>query len=453
MSVQEAVVAKVLLEGELTLLSPLLIGSGVEDRENDRDIVILRDKDGTPYIPGTSLAGALREIMVGSCPEMVPWLLGDLDAMQSSLDFADVKLRDAHTVFRDGVAIDDYLGAAIPGAKYDFEAVERGATGHLRLEATLRGCHTAESDESTKAPLRQDVLAALKFLAAKMSEGFNLGAMTAKGLGSVRLEKGVLGLFDFKKKEAVRSWLSAVMPQAKDAPVKLKYDELKSDLHTPKTFYFRGEFSLASSLIIRRYGVESDGKAVATMLKSGDAAVIPGTTLKGVLRHRAAYIMENLGRDPEELNSLMGSSRADNAGSKSRLQVTETYIDLSQGILREKEHTRNRIDRFTGGTIDSALFTVHPLWQCREGTAFNLAFSIAEATPSEVGLALFLIKDLCQGKISLGGEQSIGRGILRGGKATLNYAGEEFVLSEAGQVTKGDKHKLAEYAAAFGKGV
>ena len=57
---RESIIGKVLLKGKLVLCSPLLIGSGVQREGSDVDTQILRDKNGRPFIPGTSVAGVLR---------------------------------------------------------------------------------------------------------------------------------------------------------------------------------------------------------------------------------------------------------------------------------------------------------------------------------------------------------------------------------------------------------
>ena len=45
---------------------------------------------------------------------------------------------------------------------------------------------------------------------------------------------------------------------------------------------------------------------------------------------------------------------------------------------------------------------------------------------------LLLLKDLWTGDLHIGGESSVGRGRLRGHKATLHYAGEAWVIEDAG---------------------
>ena len=140
---------------------------------------------------------------------------------------------------------------------------------------------------------------------------------------------------------------------------------------------------------------------------------------------------------------------------KSRMVVDETYIhigdadDKDAGVI-EKDHTRNRIDRFTGGVIGSALFTTRPIWQADHKKAtVHIHFLIKKASRREVGLALFLLKDLWQGKIAIGGEAGSGRGTLSGMEATLRCGGKTYKLNEAGKVVSGDADELSKCAEEF----
>ena len=60
-SYQEKIAGRLFIYADLRLLSPLLIGQGETYEEEGVDIKVLKDKEGIPYIPGTSLAGILRE--------------------------------------------------------------------------------------------------------------------------------------------------------------------------------------------------------------------------------------------------------------------------------------------------------------------------------------------------------------------------------------------------------
>lgn len=457
MAGEEKIVAKAILEGSLELLSPLLIGSGENSshEKTEKDIEILKTHEGAPFIPGTSFIGALRHRITDQYPGKEKVLFGDQEHEQSLIRAEDIVFSpDADIVLRDGVRIDEMLGTAVDGAKYSYEALERGAKASLRLEITLRGMHTEHPAEWKTAELKSDILDVLCYLRELLMEGISLGANTAKGFGHVIVKDARLGLYDFRQLSAMKSWLTQESPEASKAPKQLM-QKSQITVRNKKEFLVEAEFAICSSLLIRDNQVNQQGKSIAVMKRSRHDALIPGTTIKGVLRHRASSISKKLGYTQEYLDTLLGTAEAKAAHGvtegriKSRLQVEESYISLSKNLV-EKEITRNRIDRFTGGTIESALFTTRPLYQKdMTKSTVHICFHIQDATESEAGLALFLLKDLWQGELTLGGEAGVGRGKLRGIKAVISYAGQKYTIEKDGKVTQGSKEKLEKYAQSF----
>src|SRR5690554_5381774 len=53
------VTGRFIIKGDLLLKSPLLIGTG-EKGDQNKDIAVQKDEHGLPYIPASSLCGALR---------------------------------------------------------------------------------------------------------------------------------------------------------------------------------------------------------------------------------------------------------------------------------------------------------------------------------------------------------------------------------------------------------
>ena len=87
--------------------SPLSISSG-EDEWTDSDI--LKDCDGTPFVPGSSLAGSMRAYLEKE--KNAPCMLGYTDredtGKMSSLFISDLTLDKEFTIgIRDGVALDE----------------------------------------------------------------------------------------------------------------------------------------------------------------------------------------------------------------------------------------------------------------------------------------------------------------------------------------------------------
>ena len=135
-----AVVRKLLIQTKIKTKSPLRIGSGTDD--GITDILILKDKHDNCFIPGTSVAGVLRteiEDLYGiEAADFLFGCIGDDEGNQSMINISDIVLKNANIIYRDGVAIDYVTGTGIDGAKYDYEAVERGAKGTLDIEVTVR---------------------------------------------------------------------------------------------------------------------------------------------------------------------------------------------------------------------------------------------------------------------------------------------------------------------------
>ena len=415
------VIGKILIVGNLRLQSPLLIGDGAgETSENFRDIHVLKNRQGKPFIPGTSLCGVLRDWLASVDAPAVPKIFGDLEEMQSSIHADDIALEDGRIIYRDGVRIDSVTGAGVDGGKYDYEAVERGASGSLRLLVTLRGVHDVEKIS--------DVIARLL---GKLQDGIQLGALTSKGFGLAAAENLCADFYDFRNKADVVAWLTGKGASKKIQPT-------FADSVRENDFVVDAQFKFNSSFIIR------DGDAT---LKSREDFVLPGTSLKGILRHRAEYILSRLGLDVAALENLMGASSSDKK-IKSRFIVAESYIATEN--FAEVEHTRTKIDRFTGGTLQGTLFTTTPAYQKNfDVPTLKLRFEIRDADDSEAGLVIFLLRDLWLGRVAVGGEKSIGRGTLNGLSATINFRGKTYMLGANGKVLGGDKTELENFAAAL----
>ena len=432
-----SVTGKILLEGTLTLDAPLLIGTGLTSSEakHEADTQILKDKYERPFIPGTSLAGVLRSLL---SEETAALLFGSVErgsrtgGAQSAVDVEDVLLEDAAVVMRDGVGIADFARTSIQGRKYNYEAVERGAKGALRMTVTLRRAH-----EGKELP------EAVQALADRLAAGVRIGALTAKGFGKVSASDIRVAFYDFSDFDDVRRWL------LRDAAKNISHGSKEAGRQRAGVFAVDASFAIRRSLIVRENDVEeaaAEKKIKAQQKKSGQDFLIPGTSLKGVLRHRAVEILTILKKPPALLDRLMGCRR-DASGQKSRFLVDEVYF--KKGVV-PKAHARNRLDAFTGGTVDSVLFTDEPVWQQKKGEAtLKLHYEIEDYAPWEAGLALYLLRDLWQGNIPLGGESSVGRGILEGVSATVSLGEESYTIGARGALTEEAAARLEAFAEAL----
>lgn len=221
-------------EGRLELLSPLRLSSG---RASDvTDAPLMRDRSGTPYIPGSSLRGVLRseleKILNGlqlkdgprSCilfSEDACCLTTDkarqdalrekpenevLAALQdglcdvcklfgSPLYASRLVIEDAcpepmtalkeKSMVRDGVGIDRDTGAARENVKFNYEVLETGPAFTLRMQVENLG--QGGHDRML-----------LRLALGLLQEGLNVGGKRAAGLGRILLKKETLKVTGFR---------------------------------------------------------------------------------------------------------------------------------------------------------------------------------------------------------------------------------------------------------------
>lgn len=494
---------KIIIKGKLVTKSPLRIGSGSTD--DITDLLVLKNKSGKAFIPGTSLAGVLRREIKALCgkDEVVNCLFGYVDkktgdCKQSLITVSDVVFDDSKIVIREGVGINSLAGTAIENAKFNFEGIERGAEGNFEIEITVRQQDKDIKDynflhrnnEFNAKDMYEDLAASIVDV---LMYGINVGASTSKGFGKICVKDNncKLFLFDFKKieeqeaeeKEKVKlnsaaAWLKYLRNPEKEPtivyPMKINTTPRGAG---HKTFVLEAEFYLRSSLLVRDYNTydentSSGGKLTAVQMKySGSDSedsdnkdkggyLIPGSSVKGVIRSCATRILldlmkiknKNLEKDCKSfdgkingiLNAIMGSKSL-----KSRLSVDEIYIP--EANLHSQEQTRNRIDRFTGGTIESALFTEKPVWRKfgEISKTFKMCCRIHNCQDHEAGLMLLVLREMWLGNVALGGGKAIGRGVLEGFVAQINYKGDDIYLGDIGEkgfdvICKNDENKDAK---------
>lgn len=415
-----AIVEKIQMSGRLVVQSPLCIGSGQDDGITDS--LVLKDKQGKAFIPGTSLAGVLRDIVYSHDSNLADMLFGELSTKrQSMINIDDVLLENSIYTVRDGVRIDSITNTAEDTGKFDYEVVERGAAGNFSATITIR-----KNDTEDKEAVEQ--LAAA--LADQLMYGISLGAHTAKGFGEVKGSQIKVATYDFSQPDALGAWLLGEMPQANI------YAAAAKPLVADEDFYAEIDLALKTSLLVgaepdafEAGSGDGDGKVQKVMLSSKGDYVIPGTSVKGVIRKQAEHICRAVGRYEDDfLGSLMGYSKSDKAKQRSRLRTYEVY--LREGVEAVNQ-SHVRIDRFTGGHIGSGLYTNKPVWQQKaDEKTMTMRFAISGCSAAEAGLMLLILKDIWTGQLAFGGDKAGGSGVMQGLKAVISYQGNQHTMEK-----------------------
>jgi CRISPR/Cas system CSM-associated protein Csm3 (group 7 of RAMP superfamily) len=445
------IVKRIVIEGQLTLETPTNLGNG--ETLGPTDMNLLRDPvdPSKALLTGTSIAGALRsylrEVRHGygeRSPKTSPVISlfgvrreGD-DGAQSLLIVDDARSEDPAAVeIRDGVRIDPVTGTALEGAKFDVELLQAGTAFRLRFELLI-----PKTEDET----------ALKEALAQALHGFKegeipLGARKRRGFGRCHVDGWQVTTYDLTTRDGIVAWLREEENQTKPEPsIATALDVGLPEADARQRFEIDATFSLDGSLLIR---AEAESGADAGHLRSlrpdkeRPIPVLPGTSLGGVLRHRALRITNTLAIDEARgsalIDKMFGSSKKE-ALTASRVAVQETEVENVRPLVQ----TRVKIDRFTGGAYPTALFSEEPVFGGLDSRV-KVKLTLRNPKDYEVGLLLLLLKDLWTGDLPVGGERSVGRGHLQGIKADLYWRDETWQLQktpEGLKIEKGDREKL-----------
>ncbi|MCL4544240.1 MAG: RAMP superfamily CRISPR-associated protein [Chloroflexi bacterium] len=476
-----AVTERIVAAGILGLISAAHLGGGEGD---STDAQLLRDGNGALFIPGSSLAGAMRSFLRErqTSPVVLAWLFGgaerdsgDTGALSTLIvdDAYLVEGKPATTTVRDGVRIALGTGTAADSGKFDYEVIEPPTAFQLRFELVLRRQHEERATELAR------LFNAL--LDAFSGGDLPLGAHTRRGLGRCRVEDWRVAERRFAELSDVVAWLQQTSP-AEQAPVRARGARPGDAIPPPQLplLEITARLSLRTAVLVRSTPPWSPESPDAVQLRSGDKPVVPGTSLAGVLRHRAERIVRTLGASEERGCSLIeGMFGPGFRGSvpprehrRSRLLVADAPIDGEQEKGKqppEEVQTRIAIDRFTGGVLGTALLQEQPAWpDGNGGRALELLLQLVAPVDAlgaldqprleaECGLLLLLLRDLCTGDLAVGGTQAVGRGVLRGEEGTVLWrAGPPRAESwrwrrsgEAIEITQGDPAQWNEWARAL----
>lgn len=392
--------------------APLRTGSSAKDPQS-----ILLDADGLPFLQGTSLAGAFRSWREDA------QLFADSNH-KSALMFSDLCLEDVAPVLRPRLRIKGATGTADGGAKFDMAALPVGTHGRFYL------VWTGDSDPVHMAERIEPYLSALN------SGEITLGALKSNGFGRLRVS-AKRRIYDMTAPGDLEAWLLG--SEVTDAePVALN-ERMEQNI------LFAVTATVPSILVKASGGNRSRGGAHFVQMREADRAIVPGSSLKGVIRSQMARICPHVHRRPEELEQLFGHENRRNIGG------TAGVLRFSDGILIDDKALRTyriRINRLTGGVMSTGMFTEEPVTAA-------LKFEIRIPAEHKAGCALLLyaLRDLGLGLYELGSGTAVGRGRLEAvqvqisgpeGEAQLRCTKDGIELSDPEGLISGWEHALKE---------
>lgn len=388
MSGKHKVFSRITATGTIVAASALHLGGTGGDESTD--LALIKDGQGRYLIPGTGLTGAIRAALndhFEDADEKSAFGFQKGENGAASLIFVDDAVISNSTtpIIRQGVGINRFTGAAADGIKHDRAVLPAGATFDFCISAEPK-------DESQSKDLKQ-ILADLQALL--LGNQIRIGAAKTRALGQI----GIVEKLDVKEvvlnKESILGFLKGTLQQA-ELP--------EANCASRKNLRIRLDWKPCGPVMVKS---EKDGNNIDILfyleqVKGEYRLALPGSGIKGAFRTRAELIVRTVegtdicadmahldqvnvpivthlfghapkgkkakeGRqgallptdcfskdaiDPEVALQLL-------SGDESRAKLTGVKVGRN-GVLNKRTH--NSIDRWTGGTADSALYSVCEPW-------------------------------------------------------------------------------------------
>lgn len=438
--------ARWIIEGELELATPLHIGTGLEEHIEVVDGMerhsawiarLALDHDDRPYLPGTSLKGALRALATRRQVDPA-WLQQVFGALLGDLGEAS-----ATTV--PGLAEFDcaWCSRLVP-----VQQDETGITAEMQTRVAINRVTGAAEDRKlfhtplvapgtrfrcriTLARGNQQTLGLLLGLLAAAPDDpqFRLGAHASLGLGRV-IWSVPPAIRRFGVEEAKR-WLAALgaddgfhpwhayASKIEIAPVALSVIASKQEW-LPLTLSFHTPFLIKQTPDKRQH--PNAANAVPRRDFAG-RPILPASSLRGRLGSQAERILRTLGHDVVARHAAPayrpGSAHGDLVGLLFGLTGWRAVVATENGVSESATVTIQEliaIDRFTGGGKDGAKFQIAslecPTVHCSLQIDFGRLEKAHVRTPGgdadtpalwpALGLLTLVLRDLAEGDIAFG---------------------------------------------------
>ena len=414
-------VAQIVLEAT----TPLKSGSGESSLFIDSPVI--KDWNGLPMILGSSIAGILRKSFDGDVDDIFGKDNGSrvlisnahlLDENQEIHYSLGIKNRSeflekySNLPIREHTAITD-KGVTKEHSKFNEEIVYKGS--RFKFEIEFLG---DESDEKSWQ----------KILNILVSPTFRLGSGSTKGFGEMKVVSCLESTYILGKNYQNKpSDLNKKVGKEREPENTTNNCVYKITIKPDDFFSFGAGFGddevddIFVTEEIVKWKDNTKGKFSKRQL------LLPASSLKGALSHRVAYhynrlkgvyadkielseFQKHIGENNEAVYTIFGASKGHENESKGKALFSDVYKELNESEVKIFDHVK--IDRFTGGAIDSALFNEkvnaqRDEWKIEIVLVENLKDDIKKAFESA-------LNDLCNGLLPLGGKVNRGHGVFIG---------------------------------------
>ncbi|PIE40280.1 MAG: hypothetical protein CSA51_01590 [Gammaproteobacteria bacterium] len=460
---------------QMEATTPVAIQTGQADLLFDSTLV--RDANGLPTLPATSIRGVLRHLLLkdlelqnmGKEKAQAIFGYGHQDetgrdeAKSSQLQVSWGMLHDSRNIPVEGridLAADpvlDELSQMQPVKRERVRLNDQGCAednGKFDVTAAPKGCRfTFElkywSDQAEDTNWQH-------LLNMLQQPAFRLGSNTRSGFGAFCIQSIKQRCFDLTDPVEVKAWQNLGRSLANDNGL----TPLEDTGNTQASAAVTATLNLTAEGFIRigggDFALEKEREADLytqsekyihwdennTAVVSARVPLIPASAIKGALAHRITYHHNRIkGKFTDQIDDqtraeIIAREQADGArklfgyanntntsvdgkrqvdGAAGQVLLNDIYLDDQ---VKTSQLWHNRIDRFTGGVIDGALYSEEVLFE--PAFKLQLTFLQPQQLDDEDKQALQAsLDDLCQGRLPIGASGARGMGSCTG---TLSWS-------------------------------
>lgn len=439
--------------------TPLAVGTG-KGSDILTDAPVAKDVNGLPYIPATSIAGVLRHAMgyADNKTDGNPFGYTDGADNDDSGHGSDIIFTDAVMVGKEGKALDgiqdiewedefyrafqdlpirqhvriDDKGTAEDKGKFDNEVVYKGTRFVFEIE--LVSDNDNDNDNHIENAIKH-----LRYCTLRIGGG------TRKGYGKLKIVKCQQASLDLAKPEDLKKYLKKSSSLAEDWDGFAENSEIGS-LDDSKWTHYQLKLKPLDFFMFGSGMGDSDADNVYVselVVSQGESidnnkrVLIPGSSVKGAIAHRTAYHYNKIKKrfageqKPEDITGCNNEAVAAIFGKADGDKFTRGRIlidDIIKGQVKAeadadagekatptaKTFFHNKIDQFTGGTMDGALFQEKVIYDKDAEYTFDIYVETDALKDEVVNAFEQSLRDICTGLLPLGGITNRGNGIFTG---------------------------------------
>jgi CRISPR/Cas system CSM-associated protein Csm3 (group 7 of RAMP superfamily) len=279
------IAARLKIKGELVADGPLHVGG--MGGNPDVDLALAVDGKNRCYIPGTSLAGPLRdwvERRLGKGDELFgPQMIRgkDDEGFASFILVEDAIVRGTEAIeIRDGVGINRFTGAAAEGIKYDRAVLPNGSRFDFNMTVEIKNAEQKEYIKKLTGSL----------LHALARGEIRFGAARTRGLGRLRLAENADGPKIYEHELLSPAGIIALLRRSQHAQTLA--DLGQADLRCQPSLDVEITWQPKGALMVKaeREGLGVDMLPLTSLIEDHLAFVLPGSSIKGAVRAQAERI-------------------------------------------------------------------------------------------------------------------------------------------------------------------